>query len=444
YYQSKNSINSTIFATEIPLDTNIPIQECSIPEVQALVSSAMAAIRILTSIAVLVMAGWFGEESDYRGRLFVLRVAPVGMMLSTVLMIVVALYQEYVGIWLIFLAPIIKGIFAGEHIVFSAFQAYISDATTPQNRTLYMSFMMATLYSGLAVGPIAGSWLIKATGDIMSVFYANVTVEFLFFLYVLFLVPESNFYVGTHPNKKRKTFVQRLNIFSALNIIVRTRPQHATRYALWYMTSIMFMTTMIMLPPTLLYAMLRFGWTAYEGGFYMSMQSFTKLMALVVVLPIITRIFKRKNQPHRKDILFDAWMMRIGYAVDAIGLIMMATAPDVPTFYGAGAVQALSMVAQPSTKSLLTVLVKPNEVGELFGAITVVDAVAGIISQFFVNALYAATVKTMPNVVFYACAGIAAGACLAACFVHPKSDNDDGLVPVDIPDVMDAETSNSA
>lgn len=40
-----------MIATEIPLDTNIPIQECSIPEVQALVSSAMAAIRILTSIA---------------------------------------------------------------------------------------------------------------------------------------------------------------------------------------------------------------------------------------------------------------------------------------------------------------------------------------------------------------------------------------------------------
>ncbi|KAM3582967.1 hypothetical protein VKS41_004723 [Umbelopsis sp. WA50703] len=403
----------------------------------------MAAIRILTSVAVLVTAGWFGEESDYRGRLFVLRIAPIGMVLSTALMIVVAKYQAYVGISLIFLAPIIKGVLAGEHIVFSAFQAYISDATTPQERTLYMSFMMATLYSGLAAGPIVGSWLIMATDSIMSVFYANITAEFLFFLYVLFLVPESNPYVGTHSNKKRKTFIERLNIFSALHIIVRTTPQHASRYALWFMTSIMFMTTMIMLPPTLLYAMLKFSWTAYEGGFYMSMQSFTKLLVLVIVLPIVTRIFKRKNQSRSKDILYDAWMMRIGYAIDAFGLILMATAPDVPTFYGAGAIQSISMVAQPSTKSLLTVLVKPNEVGELFGAISVVDAVAGIISQFFVNALYAATVKTMPNVTFYVCAGIAAVACLAACFVRPMANNDDSIVPVDIPDVMDAETSNS-
>jgi MFS family permease len=88
----------------------------------------------LLSVTVLVTAGWFGEESDYRGRLFVLRIAPIGMVLSTALMIVVAKYQAYVGISLIFLAPIIKGVLAGEHIVFSAFQAYISDATTPQER----------------------------------------------------------------------------------------------------------------------------------------------------------------------------------------------------------------------------------------------------------------------------------------------------------------------
>jgi len=91
------------------------------------------------------------------------------------------------------------------------------------------------------------------------------------------------------------------------------------------------------------------------------------------------------------------------------------------------------MIAQPSTKSLLTVLVKPTEIGELFGAISVVDAVAGIVSQLCVNTLYAATVKTMPNLTFYFCAAVAFLACVTAFFVHPSLEHyDDMMVPDDI------------
>lgn len=132
--------------------------------------------------SVLLTAGWYGEESDFRGRLFVLRIAPIGMIIYTSVTIMVAKYQSVVGIIPIFIAPIIKGVLAGEHIVFAAFQAYISDATNPRDRwvpyleivrtsaplliiwlvsTLYMSFMMASLYSGMTIGPIAGSWIIK-------------------------------------------------------------------------------------------------------------------------------------------------------------------------------------------------------------------------------------------------------------------------------------------
>jgi hypothetical protein len=191
------------------------------------------------------------------------------------------------------------------------------------------------------------------------------------------------------------------------------------------MSLIMFFATIIMMPPTLLYAMLKFRWTAYEGGFFMSMSSFTRLIVLVVVLPILNRIFKRPNQSRRRDILFDTWMMRIGYIVDAIGLALIAIAPNSATFYGAGATQSLSMIAQPSAKSLLTVLVKPTEVGELLGAISVVDAVAGIVSQFCVNALYAASVKTMPSLTFYFCASVAILTSLTAFFVGPKASDDD-------------------
>ncbi|KAI8577936.1 hypothetical protein K450DRAFT_282082 [Umbelopsis ramanniana AG] len=382
---------------------------------------------------VLLTAGWFGEESDFRGRLFVIRTSAVGMILYTAMIILVAEYQDVVGIIPIFIAPILKGLLAGEHTVFSAFNAYISDATDPRDRTLYMSFIMATMFSGLAVGPLLGSWVIQQTGSLVNIFYINLVGDIGYLLYALFILPESNPFVGQHSTKKRKTIKESLNIFSALHIIVRTRPAHANRYALYQMATIMFLITIIMIPPTLLYAMLKFGWTAYEGGFYMSMSSFVRLIALMVLLPILTRLFKRPGQSRRNDILFDVWMMRAGYLVDAVGLALLAMVPTGGTFYAAGAIQALSMIAQPSTRSLLTMLVKPTEIGELFGAISVVDAFAGIVSQFCVNALYAATVKTMPGLTFYFCAFVALLTSLTAFLVHPTASSEDEVQTDDAP-----------
>ncbi|KAH8551005.1 major facilitator superfamily domain-containing protein [Umbelopsis sp. PMI_123] len=444
YYQSKQSVNSTMQAFDIPIDPNIPpIEECSIPEVQSMVSSAMALIRILTSVSVLLTAGWFGEESDFRGRLFVVRTSSIGMILYTSIIILVAKYQNVVGIIPIFIAPILKGLLAGEHTVYSAFNSYVADVTEPRDRTLYMSFMMAAMFSGMAVGPLLASWVLKKTESLVSIFIVNLIGDIVFLLYALFILPESNPFIGHHSTKKRKTIKESLNIFSALHIIVRTIPQHVNKYALYQMTFIMFLITIIMIPPTLLYAMLKFGWTAYEGGFYMSMSSFTRLIALMIVLPILTRLFKRPNQSHRRDILFDVWMMRAGYLIDAVGLALYPIVTTSGSFYAAGAIQALSMIAQPSTRSLLTMMVKPTEVGKLFGAISVVDAFAGIVSQFCVNSLYAATVKTMPGLTFYFCAFVALITSLIAFFVHPQETNDDELEG-DATDYAQSSTADSA
>jgi hypothetical protein len=85
-------------------------------------------------LAVLLTAGWFGEESDFRGRLFVVRTSSIGMILYTSIIILVAKYQNVVGIIPIFIAPILKGLLAGEHTVYSAFNSYVADVTEPRDR----------------------------------------------------------------------------------------------------------------------------------------------------------------------------------------------------------------------------------------------------------------------------------------------------------------------
>jgi hypothetical protein len=43
-------------------------------------------------------------------------------------------YQHIFGISLLFVAPLFRGLLAGENILIAATQAYISDCTTPARR----------------------------------------------------------------------------------------------------------------------------------------------------------------------------------------------------------------------------------------------------------------------------------------------------------------------
>lgn len=219
-------------------------------------------------------------------------------------------------------------------------------------------------------------------------------------------------------------------------------------------------------PPTLLYAMLKFKWTAYEGSLYYTFTSFMKLFIMIGVLPLLSKLFNKKcPKAHSSPIshqegeekrlkntaLFDIWMVRIGIGIDAISLALAGLANNVKIFIMAGLLQSFSMLAQPSIRGLLTTLVEPNQVGELLGTVAILDSIASkvyhskflyhfaltffflllvqtvIISHLSINTIYSATVKTMPNFTFFVCAFIAGCSCFSAFMVrrNPVSENDD-------------------
>jgi hypothetical protein len=55
---------------------------------------------------------------------------------------------------------------------------------------------------------------------------------------------------------------------------------------------------------------------------------------------------------------------------------MFGVAFDSKQFTAAGLVQSIGILAQPSIRSMLTTLVDPTEVGELLGAVAVVESFA--------------------------------------------------------------------
>ncbi|KAG0165259.1 hypothetical protein DFQ30_008702 [Apophysomyces sp. BC1015] len=283
-------------------------------------------------------------------------------------------------------------------------------------------------------GPFVASFLIKKTGSVVAVFYMGIVINALFGLYVTFFMPES---VDLDhpptssckvPNSKcgsDNSLWKKINIFSTLSILFRSNSTRISRYALPILAVIQFISAFIALPPVLLYAMLKFRWTAYEGGLFVSIAALSRLGIMMIVLPLLAKLFLKKSGDSENDsrhmVSFDTLLLRTGVAINAFCLLTIGLATSSNTFTLGFVIQSLAILAQPAIQSLIVATVDPSEVGELMSAVAVMDSVAVICGQFGLNAIYSATVATVPSLVFFLCGGAALTSLFLALFVHPVS-----------------------
>ncbi|KAL9537778.1 hypothetical protein MBANPS3_011477 [Mucor bainieri] len=441
------------------IDIDIPLEDCAIPQVQAIVSEASAMIVLLTYTTTLLVASYYGNLSDRKGRRYVMISATLGSLVEIVLFVITLKYPQIFGVTLLFIAPILRSLLAGDTILVAGIQAYISDCTSAAERTVAFGNMLAVIYSGSSIGPTVGSYLLNKTDSINSIFYMVFIVQVCLGAYIWLIVPESNDISSYEApaRKEDKTLLQRINLFSALRVLYRGSSEHASPYALALVAGIQFLLFVVALPPVLLYTMLQFGWTAYEGGLFVSLISFSRVIVMLALLPLLAKLFHKNRSPSipkpaaatepasssssistvsietrsseeiKHAILFDAWMIRTGLSVETICFILFGLVNTSAGFSITGAFQSLAMLAGPSLRSLSTSLVAPSEIGELLGAVAVLEACGVIISQLTINTIYSASVGIMPNLIFFVCAAICGLALALSFFVHPsKSLEKDG------------------
>jgi multidrug resistance protein len=102
------------------------------------------------SVAQLLSAPIWGRFSDKYGRRPALL---VGLGASAVAYVVFAFADS---LWLLFLSRIVQG--AGGGTV-SVIQAYVADATRPDDRAKSLGWLSAATNAGVAIGPVIGSWV---------------------------------------------------------------------------------------------------------------------------------------------------------------------------------------------------------------------------------------------------------------------------------------------
>ncbi len=102
------------------------------------------------SVAQLISAPIWGRFSDRYGR----RPALIVGLTASAIAYVVFAYAD--SLWLLFLSRIVQG--AGGGTV-SVIQAYVADATKPEDRAKSLGWLSAATNAGVAIGPVIGSWV---------------------------------------------------------------------------------------------------------------------------------------------------------------------------------------------------------------------------------------------------------------------------------------------
>lgn len=141
-------------------------------------------IAMIYPIMNFLFAPLWGTLSDRHGR------RPI--MLVSILITAVAyfVFSQSTVLWILFISRMLSGIGSAN---ISVAQAYISDVTSPEERTKSLGFLGAAFGIGFIMGPPLGGWLksISTPGTVDWVGYVACAMCFINFAMAYFSLPES-------------------------------------------------------------------------------------------------------------------------------------------------------------------------------------------------------------------------------------------------------------
>ncbi|CAG8569639.1 5959_t:CDS:2, partial [Scutellospora calospora] len=344
---------------------------CNIPEIHAITSQLMMVLSLCLSVPGIFVLVPLGALSDRRGRRFVFLLAIAGLIIFNLAIILVGHFSESLGLIVLIIGVLIDGFLGGFSSLAAVLYSYAADCTVPEQRRVIFGFMQGALYLGLSLGTMVGGEIVEFTNNLLSVFYVSITISILFFLFVLFILPESLSKERQLDNQRRQlannqengnlNMLQKiLNIFTPLSIFLSNPPRNdgslrdirnidtfpainARKYSLLSAAGIGLMIWLAfsgIQSIFLLYVRYKFEWSLVEQGYLISVTSATRVITLLFLFPIFIKVFKKKHDKAgnqndgnmlveddvivqnekclTKELMFDVWIVRIGLAIDIV------------------------------------------------------------------------------------------------------------------------------
>lgn len=445
-YFSERSIQDPSFSM-MPVILGDDNPQCRIPEVQSLVSKFTLYCNLLSGLLSAIVSPMMGALSDRYGRKWMLSVTVVGTLLCETVIIVVARFPDTFSVNWILLGYILDGL-GGSFIAAMAISfAYASDCTSPEKRSVVFGYFQGSLFCGIAVGPIIAGYIVKATGQLLSIFYIALAAHGAFLLFLLLIVPESL-------SKKRQIRAREKSEFSnageqqtlstwwssilfnvtgtpLLRLLAILWPtgegtNPAVRRNLALLAAVdftMFGVAMGSMTVVIIYVNYMFGWSTLESGAFISIANTCRVFTLIVILPLANR-FLRGSQSKSEQRLsgcdnVDLGIIRTAILFDLLGYIGYSTVKTGNLFILCGAIAAIGGMGSPTLQSALTKHVPPDKTGQVLGAMGLLHAIARVVGPTIFNLIYAQTVGKFSQTVFVCLAATFGLAFILSWFIRP-------------------------
>ncbi|ORY15171.1 tetracycline-efflux transporter-like protein [Clohesyomyces aquaticus] len=424
-----------------PLKLGEEAKNCRTDEVSSRVALFLLYGSLCSGILSAITSPKLGALSDRYGRKKLLMVTTLGMLVGEILTIFAAKYPETVDVNWIIVGYAVDGL-CGSFIVGMALaHSYATDCTPPQKRNVAFAYFHACLFTGIAIGPILAGKIIKNTGSVLLVFYLALGAHLIFIGFLLF-IPESlsKARQETAREKYRAEIellgpaadwinqLRSVNLFRPLKILYPTGPgsSSALRWNLLLLAAtdtIVFGVAMGAMGVIVIYLNREFGWGNYETSKFVSIVNTSRVLALLVLLPIVTRLVRGREgttaQKNSGSDRFDLYVIRFAILFDMLGYLGYSLSRDGNLFILSGAIASIGGVGSPTLGSALTKHVPPNRTGQLLGATGLLHALARIIGPTVFNGIYSATVGSFRQTVFVCLTATFGVAFMCSWFIRP-------------------------
>lgn len=446
YYASNNPNPDPISG---PMDPGQQPDRCQNDAVSSRSSLFLLYGSLCSGILSAITSPKLGALSDRYGRKNFMIFNTVGALFGEILTILAAKFPDVVHVNWILVGYCIEGL-SGSFIVGMALaHSYASDCTSPQKRSVAFSYFHACLFAGIAIGPALAGYLIAArqkyvghTDAVLLIFYLALAAHGLFITFLIFFIPESlsksrqNAARQRHKEDMDKAgpaadWINQLryvNLFKPLEILWPTDPgsSSAVRWNLLLLAAtdtIMFGVAMGAMGVVLVYTRRQFGWHELETGRFVTIINSARVIALLVLLPLLTRIVRGKNAHTRMrksgSDLFELSIIRAAIFFDMMGFLGYALARQGELFALSGAVAAVGGIGSPTLGAALTKHVPQDKIGQLLGATGLLHAVARVVGPTIFNGIYSATVGSFRQTVFVTLCATFGVAFVCSWFVRP-------------------------
>ncbi|KAG1671495.1 Proton-coupled folate transporter [Nymphon striatum] len=362
-------------------------------EIQKELSQWYTIINYMQDIPSFILSIVIGPWSDVHGRkkpmvlVLILKTITFGLTLLNALFMDIPTYG-------LVLSMIPTCLFGG--FIFMLCLSYISDITTPENRTRRFAILSGTSFLGFPTGILVGSFILESGGYIAVYLTATVTMVCTC-IYTAVRIKETR-----GDAKIDKSYFLDFFKFSkfkeALKTVCKKREGNRRSYIIASISclglvSLSFSVSGI----TYQYTQLMYTWGNKEYSIFSSTTTFFNKLVNMFITPFLSGKLNFR----------ETTIGIIGVSCLLCAMVLISLAKVEGLFWAGGALDGMVFMSSVTSRSILSTSVDPSEVGKAFGIASAFESIGSFIGGQTVQMLYRATLKFFPSCTYFMSAFVA-------------------------------------